>query len=52
LAFGWGFLLWGVYMYLWAFVLYLAQVGLVLRRLPKSTVHRAKPAPQRADDHG
>jgi cardiolipin synthase len=52
LAFGWGFLLWGVYMYLWAFVLYLAQVGLVLRRLPKSTVHRANPAPQRADDHG
>ncbi|MGC2651999.1 MAG: CDP-alcohol phosphatidyltransferase family protein [Mycobacterium sp.] len=52
LAFGWGFLIWGVYMYLWAFVLYLIQVGLVLRRLPKPAVHRAGPAPQRADDHG
>ena len=35
LACGWGFLLWGLYMYLWAFVLYLAQVVKVLRQLPK-----------------
>jgi cardiolipin synthase len=35
LACGWGFLLWGLYMYLWAFVLYLEQVRKVLRALPK-----------------
>jgi cardiolipin synthase len=53
LAIGWGFLIWGVYMYLWAFVLYLVQVGLVLRRMPKATAPlRAGPAPRRADDHG
>jgi cardiolipin synthase len=52
LAFGWGFLVWGVYMYLWAFVLYLIQVGLVLRRMPKATMLRAGPALRRADDHG
>lgn len=36
LACGWGFLLWGLYMYLWAFVLYLEQVRKVLRALPKA----------------
>ncbi|HEU0192413.1 MAG TPA: CDP-alcohol phosphatidyltransferase family protein [Mycobacterium sp.] len=35
LAFGWAFLLWGLGMYLWAFVLYLLQVGMVARRMPK-----------------
>jgi len=34
-ACGWGFLIWGIGMYLWSFVLYLIQVGMVLRRLPK-----------------
>ena len=37
LACGWAFLIWGLLMYLWSGVLYLAQVGLVLRRLPKVT---------------
>ena len=35
LAFGWAFLIWGLGMYLWAFVLYLAQVSLVVRRMPR-----------------
>ncbi len=52
LAFGWGFLVWGVYMYLWAFVLYLVQIGLVLRRMPKVRPHRTDPARLRAEDHG
>ncbi|CAJ1503025.1 CDP-alcohol phosphatidyltransferase family protein [[Mycobacterium] burgundiense] len=37
-ALGWGFLVWGLGMYLWSFVLYLIQVGMVVRQLPK--VHR------------
>lgn len=35
LAVGWAFLIWGLGMYLWAFVLYLIQVRLVLRTMPK-----------------
>jgi cardiolipin synthase len=35
LACGWAFLIWGLYLYLWSFVLYAAQVVLVLRRMPK-----------------
>ncbi|RAV09828.1 CDP-diacylglycerol--glycerol-3-phosphate 3-phosphatidyltransferase [Mycolicibacterium sp. GF69] len=35
LAIGWGFLIWGLAMYLWSGVLYLAQVGMVVRQLPK-----------------
>jgi len=34
-ALGWGFLGWGLYMYLWAFVLYMVQMTLVMRRMPK-----------------
>ncbi|AEF35917.1 MAG: CDP-alcohol phosphatidyltransferase family protein [Mycolicibacter algericus] len=37
LSVGWAFLLWGLGMYLWAFVLYLIQVRLVVRTLPKIT---------------
>lgn len=49
LACGWAFLVWGVYMYLWAFVLYLAQIALVMRRMPKV----GAPSPRRrADDRG
>ncbi|KUI43595.1 CDP-diacylglycerol--glycerol-3-phosphate 3-phosphatidyltransferase [Mycobacterium sp. IS-1590] len=36
LAIGWGFLIWGLLMYLWSAVLYLIQVGMVVRRLPKA----------------
>ncbi|BBZ22975.1 CDP-alcohol phosphatidyltransferase family protein [Mycolicibacter hiberniae] len=35
LSAGWGFLIWGLGMYLWAFVLYLLQVRLVVRTMPK-----------------
>ncbi|OBF35860.1 CDP-diacylglycerol--glycerol-3-phosphate 3-phosphatidyltransferase [Mycobacterium sp. ACS1612] len=35
LACGWAFLIWGMAMYLWSGVLYLAQVGMVMRRLPR-----------------
>ncbi|HEX2213781.1 MAG TPA: CDP-alcohol phosphatidyltransferase family protein, partial [Mycobacterium sp.] len=35
LATGWAFLIWGLLMYLWSGVLYLIQVGMVVRQLPK-----------------
>ncbi|BBZ04311.1 CDP-diacylglycerol--glycerol-3-phosphate 3-phosphatidyltransferase [Mycolicibacterium chitae] len=34
-ACGWGFLIWGIGMYLWSFVLYLIQVAMVVRQLPR-----------------
>ena len=34
-ACGWGFVIWGIGMYLWAAVLYLLQVRLVVRRMPE-----------------
>jgi cardiolipin synthase len=34
-ACGWGFLIWGLWMYLWSFVLYLVQTIMVVRRLPR-----------------
>ncbi|GFG69646.1 CDP-alcohol phosphatidyltransferase family protein [Mycolicibacter senuensis] len=41
LSVGWAFLIWGLGMYLWAFVLYLIQVRLVARTLPKITARGA-----------
>jgi cardiolipin synthase (CMP-forming) len=35
LAIGWGFLIWGLAMYLWSFVLYMVQFAMVLRQMPK-----------------
>lgn len=35
-AIGWGFLIWGIGMYLWSAALYLLQVRLVVRDLPKA----------------
>lgn len=44
-ACGWGFLIWGLYLYLWAFVLYMVQMRLVVRQMPK--LGRAEqPTPQ------
>ncbi|NTY60615.1 CDP-alcohol phosphatidyltransferase family protein [Mycolicibacterium sphagni] len=40
-ACGWGFLIWGVGMYLWSAVLYLLQVRLVVTTLPKAGVSDA-----------
>ena len=37
LACGWAFLIWGLLMYLWSGVLYLLQVSLVVRRLPRAS---------------
>jgi cardiolipin synthase (CMP-forming) len=37
LACGWGFLIWGLAMYLWSGVLYLIQVAMVMRRMPKAS---------------
>lgn len=34
-AIGWGFVVWGIGLYLWSAVLYLIQVTIVVRRLPK-----------------
>ncbi|HYB39602.1 MAG TPA: CDP-alcohol phosphatidyltransferase family protein [Mycobacterium sp.] len=35
LACGWAALIWGLYVYLWAFVLYAVQVTMVVRKMPK-----------------
>jgi CDP-diacylglycerol--glycerol-3-phosphate 3-phosphatidyltransferase len=35
-ACGWAFLIWGIGMYLWAFVLYLIQLVLVVRLMPRT----------------
>jgi cardiolipin synthase len=35
-ACGWGFLIWGIGMYLWSFVLYVIQLVMVVRRLPRA----------------
>jgi len=35
LACGWAFLIWGLAMYLWSGLLYLVQVAMVMRRMPK-----------------
>ena len=50
-AFGWGFLIWGLYTYLWAFVLYAAQVTLVVRRMPKLK-NRTQQVARQAGEHG
>lgn len=36
-ATGWAFVIWGIGMYLWSGVLYLIQVRLLVRRLPKAS---------------
>jgi cardiolipin synthase len=52
LACGWAFLIWGLYMYLWSFVLYAVQVVLVMRRLPPVRPGRRKPLANKADVDG
>jgi cardiolipin synthase (CMP-forming) len=52
LACGWAFLIWGMYMYLWSFVLYAVQVVLVMRRLPPVRTGRRKPLASKADVDG
>jgi CDP-diacylglycerol--glycerol-3-phosphate 3-phosphatidyltransferase len=52
LACGWAFLIWGMYFYLWSFVLYAVQVALVMRRLPRVRVPRRKPLASKAEADG
>jgi CDP-diacylglycerol--glycerol-3-phosphate 3-phosphatidyltransferase len=51
-ACGWAFLLWGMYLYLWAFVLYAVQVTLVVRRMPRLARPARQAAAQERGDHG
>jgi phosphatidylglycerophosphate synthase len=51
-ACGWGFLIWGMYAYLWSFVLYAVQMVLVMRRMPKVTRGAAPSIPPEAGEHG
>jgi len=51
-ACGWAFLIWGLYAYLWAFVLYAVQMTLVLRRMPKLEHGARRAAARKAVEHG
>ncbi len=51
-ACGWGFLIWGMYAYLWSFVLYAVQMVLVMRRMPKVAPHPPQPIIPEAGEHG
>ena len=51
-ACGWGFLGWGLYMYLWAFVLYAVQMTLVVRRMPKVKDVARQPVAPKGGEHG
>jgi CDP-diacylglycerol--glycerol-3-phosphate 3-phosphatidyltransferase len=50
-AIGWAFLIWGMYLYLWSFVLYVVQTTLVVRQMPKLDKGDQRLAPK-AGDHG
>jgi cardiolipin synthase len=47
LACGWAFLIWGLAIYLWAFVLYVVQVIMVAQRMPKARASRPVPGTER-----
>jgi CDP-diacylglycerol--glycerol-3-phosphate 3-phosphatidyltransferase len=51
-ACGWGFLGWGMYAYLWSFVLYVVQMTLVVRRMPKLKHAARQPVARKAGEHG
>jgi cardiolipin synthase len=36
LSIGWGFLIWGLAMYLWSAILYLIQVAMLIRAVPRT----------------
>ncbi|TXB91980.1 CDP-diacylglycerol--glycerol-3-phosphate 3-phosphatidyltransferase, partial [Mycobacterium tuberculosis] len=52
LACGWAFLIWGMYAYLWAFVLYAVQMTMVVRQMPKLKGRAHRPAAQNAGERG
>ncbi len=51
-ACGWGFLIWGLYAYLWAFVLYAVQMTMVMRRMPKLKDRSRQLVAGQAGEHG
>ncbi|HUH72265.1 MAG TPA: CDP-alcohol phosphatidyltransferase family protein [Mycobacterium sp.] len=51
-ACGWAFLIWGICAYLWAFVLYVVQMTLVMRRMPKLKQRARQPVGRKAGEHG
>ncbi|MCV7377331.1 CDP-diacylglycerol--glycerol-3-phosphate 3-phosphatidyltransferase [Mycobacterium alsense] len=51
-ACGWGFLGWGLYCYLWAFVLYAVQMALVMRRMPRLKQPARQAVVPKAGEHG
>jgi CDP-diacylglycerol--glycerol-3-phosphate 3-phosphatidyltransferase len=51
-AIGWAFLIWGMYTYLWSLVLYLVQMTLVVRRMPKVNHKTGQRLPPKAGEHG
>ena len=51
-ACGWGFLGWGMYAYLWSFVLYAVQMVLVVRRMPKLNDPARHPVARKVGEHG
>ncbi|WAC94070.1 CDP-alcohol phosphatidyltransferase family protein [Mycobacterium sp. Aquia_213] len=51
-ACGWGFLIWGMYAYLWSFILYAVQMVLVMRRMPKVTQPPTRSIASEAGEHG
>ncbi|OBJ01981.1 CDP-diacylglycerol--glycerol-3-phosphate 3-phosphatidyltransferase [Mycobacterium alsense] len=51
-ACGWGFLGWGLYCYLWAFVLYAVQMALVMRRMPRRKQPARQAVAPKAGEHG
>jgi cardiolipin synthase (CMP-forming) len=51
-ACGWAFLGWGMYAYLWAFVLYVVQMTLVMRQMPKLEHQARHPVVPKAGEHG
>ncbi|BBX58681.1 CDP-diacylglycerol--glycerol-3-phosphate 3-phosphatidyltransferase [Mycobacterium shottsii] len=51
-ACGWAFLIWGLYAYLWAFVLYIVQMTMVVRRIPKIKHRTFQPVGRNAGEDG
>lgn len=51
-ACGWAFLIWGLYAYLWAFMLYAVQITLVMRQMPKIKHRAHQPVARKTDNRG
>jgi CDP-diacylglycerol--glycerol-3-phosphate 3-phosphatidyltransferase len=51
-ACGWAFLIWGLYAYLWSFLLYAMQVTSVIRRMPKLEPGARRPPVSKAIENG